>query len=364
MSHEIRTPMNAILGMLELAIQDPALSPHTGEQLRIASESANGLLDLVGDVLDISSIEAGQMTLAPQPCALTPLLQSVAQVFAGMAEQKGLNYRIELATQSLPLVLVDPLRLRQVVFNLLSNAIKFTERGEVSIRATLEGEHEQAPVLRLRISDSGVGIPADKLPLLFTPFYRAHSPYQYAGTGLGLNIARILCQMMGGDIGVSSQIGVGTRLDVSLPLTPVVSALPSPESLIRQEEAEQTPLRILVVDDNHANQTLLRQQLKYLGHEVSVRSNGLEALRAVGSHHFDLVITDCQMPTMDGFELTRRLRARGHELPIWGFTAHALPRERELCLAAGMDECLFKPIGLARLRSVLAGLSRSERREP
>jgi two-component system sensor histidine kinase EvgS len=163
---------------------------------------------------------------------------------------------------------------------------------------------------------------------------------------------------------VSSQIGVGTRLDVSLPLTPVVSGLPSPESLIRQEEAEQTPLRILVVDDNHANQTLLRQQLKYLGHEVSVRSNGLEALRAVGSHHFDLVITDCQMPTMDGFELTRRLRARGHELPIWGFTAHALPRERELCLAAGMDECLFKPIGLARLRSVLAGLSRSERREP
>lgn len=364
MSHEIRTPMNAILGMLELAIQDPALSPHTGEQLRIASESANGLLDLVGDVLDISSIEAGQMTLAPQPCALTPLLQSVAQVFAGMAEQKGLDYRIELATQSLPLVLVDPLRLRQVVFNLLSNAIKFTERGEVSIRATLEGEHEQAPVLRLLISDSGVGIPADKLPLLFTPFYRAHSPYQYAGTGLGLNIARILCQMMGGDIGVSSQLGVGTRLDVSLPLTPVVSALPSPESLIRQEEAEQTPLRILVVDDNHANQTLLRQQLKYLGHEVSVRSNGLEALRAVGSHHFDLVITDCQMPTMDGFELTRRLRARGHELPIWGFTAHALPRERELCLAAGMDECLFKPIGLARLRSVLAGLSRSERREP
>ncbi len=365
MSHEIRTPMNAILGMLELASQDPALARHTGEQLRIASESANGLLDLIGDVLDISSIEAGQLTLAPEPCELAPLLHSVARACKGMAQQKGLGYRVELPP--LPRVLIDPLRLRQIVFNLLGNAIKFTERGEVSLQASLTGSTEQ-PLLHLIIRDSGVGIAPDKLPGLFSPFYRAHDPYQFAGTGLGLNIARMLCQLMGGKIAVSSELGSGTELRIRLPLTPLAAPheplgaasppagpllVPSPRPLA------PTRLRVLVVDDNHANQVLLRQQLKHLGHEVCVRGNGAEALQASQSQPFDLVITDCQMPLMDGFELTRRLRARGHTQPIWGFTAHATARERELCLAAGMDDCLYKPIGLARLRTALASLEQS-----
>ncbi|EPU3916083.1 response regulator [Aeromonas hydrophila] len=370
MSHEIRTPMNAILGMLELASQDPALAPYTGEQLRIASESANGLLDLIGDVLDISSIESGQLTLAPEPCELAPLLQSVARAFAGMAEQKGLNYRVEL--DPLPRVLIDGPRLRQIVFNLLGNAIKFTERGEVSLQASLAGSAEQ-PQLHLLIRDSGVGIAPDKLPGLFNPFYRAHDPYQFAGTGLGLNIARMLCQLMGGKIAVSSELGSGTELRIRLPLTPLAPALecePLPAPLDAESAMVPSPkrppppaasgrLRVLVVDDNHANQVLLRQQLKHLGHEVSVRGNGAEALRAIQNQDFDLIITDCQMPLMDGFELTRRLRARGHTLPIWGFTAHATARERERCLAAGMDECLYKPIGLARLRTALASLEQS-----
>ncbi|MGY1509069.1 response regulator [Aeromonas hydrophila] len=374
MSHEIRTPMNAILGMLELASQDPALAPYTGEQLRIASESANGLLDLIGDVLDISSIESGQLTLAPEPCELTPLLQSVARAFAGMAEQKGLNYRVEL--DPLPRVLIDGPRLRQIVFNLLGNAIKFTERGEVSLQARLAGSAQQ-PQLHLLIRDSGVGIAPDKLPGLFNPFYRAHDPYQFAGTGLGLNIARMLCQLMGGKIAVSSELGSGTELRIRLPLTPLAPApesklecepLPAPldaESAMEPSPKRPSPpaasgrLRVLVVDDNHANQVLLRQQLKHLGHEVSVRGNGAEALRAIQNQDFELIITDCQMPLMDGFELTRRLRARGHTLPIWGFTAHATARERERCLAAGMDECLYKPIGLARLRTALASLEQS-----
>ncbi len=370
MSHEIRTPMNAILGMLELASQDPALAPYTGEQLRIASESANGLLDLIGDVLDISSIESGQLTLAPEPCELAPLLQSVARAFAGMAEQKGLSYRVEL--DPLPRVLIDGPRLRQIVFNLLGNAIKFTERGEVSLQASLAGSAEQ-PQLHLLIRDSGVGIAPDKLPGLFNPFYRAHDPYQFAGTGLGLNIARMLCQLMGGKIAVSSELGAGTELRIRLPLTPLAPALecePLPAPLDAESAMVPSPkrppppaasgrLRVLVVDDNHANQVLLRQQLKHLGHEVSVRGNGAEALRAIQNQDFDLIITDCQMPLMDGFELTRRLRARGHTLPIWGFTAHATARERERCLAAGMDECLYKPIGLARLRTALASLEQS-----
>ncbi|ANT67224.1 response regulator [Aeromonas hydrophila] len=372
MSHEIRTPMNAILGMLELASQDPALAPYTGEQLRIASESANGLLDLIGDVLDISSIESGQLTLAPEPCELAPLLQSVARAFAGMAEQKGLSYRVEL--DPLPRVLIDGPRLRQIVFNLLGNAIKFTERGEVSLQASLAGSAEQ-PQLHLLIRDSGVGIAPDKLPGLFNPFYRAHDPYQFAGTGLGLNIARMLCQLMGGKIAVSSELGAGTELRIRLPLTPLAPApelecepLPAPldaaSAMVPSPKRPSTPaaagrLRVLVVDDNHANQVLLRQQLKHLGHEVSVRGNGAEALRALQNQDFELIITDCQMPLMDGFELTRRLRARGHTLPIWGFTAHATARERERCLAAGMDECLYKPIGLARLRTALASLEQN-----
>ncbi|HHQ4580796.1 TPA: response regulator [Aeromonas hydrophila] len=374
MSHEIRTPMNAILGMLELASQDPALAPYTGEQLRIASESANGLLDLIGDVLDISSIESGQLTLAPEPCELAPLLQSVARAFAGMAEQKGLNYRVEL--DPLPRVLIDGPRLRQIVFNLLGNAIKFTERGEVSLQASLAGSAEQ-PQLHLLIRDSGVGIAPDKLPGLFNPFYRAHDPYQFAGTGLGLNIARMLCQLMGGKIAVSSELGSGTELRIRLPLIPLApepapeparEPLPAPldaeSAMVPSPKRPSSPaaagrLRVLVVDDNHANQVLLRQQLKHLGHEVSVRGNGAEALRAIQNQDFDLIITDCQMPLMDGFELTHRLRARGHTLPIWGFTAHATARERERCLAAGMDECLYKPIGLARLRTALASLEQS-----
>ena len=164
----------------------------------------------------------------------------------------------------------------------------------------------------------------------------------------------------GGEIAVHSQVGEGTRLEIRLPLTLAqhppapITAIPAPQP----HHAQPLPhrLHILVVDDNHANQILLRQQLKHLGHDVSVRSNGLEALRALASHPFDLVITDCQMPVMDGFELTRNLRALGHDLPVWGFTAHAQPRERELCLAAGMNDCLFKPIGLARLRAALATL--------
>ncbi|WP_323884353.1 response regulator [Aeromonas hydrophila] len=370
MSHEIRTPMNAILGMLELASQDPALAPYTGEQLRIASESANGLLDLIGDVLDISSIESGQLTLAPEPCELAPLLHSVARAFAGMAEQKGLSYRVEL--DPLPRVLIDGPRLRQIVFNLLGNAIKFTEQGEVSLQASLAGSAEQ-PQLHLLIRDSGVGIAPDKLPGLFNPFYRAHDPYQFAGTGLGLNIARMLCQLMGGKIAVSSELGSGTELRIRLPLTPLApepacEPLPAPldatSAMVPSPKRPSTPaasgrLRVLVVDDNHANQVLLRQQLKHLGHEVSVRGNGAEALRAIQNQDFDLIITDCQMPLMDGFELTRRLRARGHTLPIWGFTAHATARERERCLAAGMDECLYKPIGLARLRTALASLEQT-----
>ncbi|MGY4000819.1 response regulator [Aeromonas sanarellii] len=357
MSHEIRTPMNAILGMLELATEDPALSRHSGEWLRIAADSAHGLLDLLGDSLDIASIEAGQMTLTPVPCALTPLLVSVTRVFRGMAEQKGLAYDVRLPDSPLPQVLIDPLRLRQILFNLIGNAIKFTEQGRVSITATLNDGAHQPPVLHLTITDTGVGIAADKLPQLFTPFYRAHGQGHFPGSGLGLNIARILCQMMGGEIGVHSRVGEGTRLEIRLPLTLAEHApLPASALVPALPQAPPTRLRILVVDDNHANQTLLRQQLKHLGHDVSVRSNGLEALRAVASHSFDLVITDCQMPVMDGFELTRNLRARGHELPVWGFTAHAQPRERELCLAAGMNDCLFKPIGLARLRAALAGL--------
>ncbi len=197
MSHEIRTPMNAILGMLELATEDPALSRHSGELLRIAADSANGLLDLLGDSLDIASIEAGQMTLTPTPCDLAPLLSSVTRVFAGMAEQKGLIYEVRLPDTPMPRVLIDPLRLRQILFNLIGNAIKFTEQGRVAITATLTGG-EQPPVLHLTITDTGAGIPADKLPRLFTSFYRAHGQGQFPGSGLGLNIARILCQMMGG----------------------------------------------------------------------------------------------------------------------------------------------------------------------
>ncbi|MFD2645399.1 transporter substrate-binding domain-containing protein [Pseudomonas japonica] len=358
MSHEIRTPMNAVIGLLELALKDAAQGRVDQPSLQVAFDSASGLLELIGDVLDIARIESGHMALAPQPTDLHALIRGTAQVFESSARLKGLALRLELPAPTRPLA-VDPLRLRQVLANLLSNALKFTELGEVRVSLRLEAEGDGAR-LELSVDDSGIGISAADQARLFSPFVQAGQQTPRQGTGLGLVISRTLCELMGGALRLRSEPGHGTRATVSLHL-PWAGSLPATPPDAAETPANTASLKILVVDDYPANLMLLDKQLVLLGHRVSQAGDGAAALQLWRDGDFDVLITDCNMPGMDGHELTRAVRTEEtgerRRCLILGLTANAQAEERERCLASGMDDCLFKPIGLGALRSHLGGLA-------
>ncbi|WP_028633924.1 transporter substrate-binding domain-containing protein [Pseudomonas parafulva] len=357
MSHEIRTPMNAVIGLLELALEDSRDGRCDTQTLQTAHDSALGLLALIGDILDISRIESGHISLQPVPTDLVELVQATLRVFEGNARAEGLH--LHGALPALPVwVSADPLRLKQVLSNLLSNAIKFTERGEVQASLVLAGSAPEGQVqVELCVRDSGIGIsPADQARL-FNAFVQADGPRARQGAGLGLVISRALAELMGGTLALHSVEGVGTKVQVSLAL-PACAAPTASEPTHSALESSGAPLDILVADDYPANLLLLERQLRTLGHRVSLAQNGEAALERWQAAHFDLVITDCSMPVMDGHELTRRIRAMEHErgLPpcrIVGVTANAQAEERARCLASGMDDCLFKPIGLRTLKAHL-----------
>ncbi|WP_425930532.1 transporter substrate-binding domain-containing protein [Pseudomonas sp. NyZ201] len=356
MSHEIRTPMNAVIGLLELALKDAGQGRIDQPSLQVAFDSASALLELIGDVLDIARIESGHMTLAPEPTDLCALVRATARVFESSARLKGLELRLDLPPATRPLA-VDPLRLRQVLANLISNALKFTERGEVRVGLELEPQANEARV-RLVVEDSGIGISAADQARLFSPFVQAGGQPAGQGSGLGLVISRTLCELMGGALRLSSEPGHGTRAEVSL-LLPLASerAVAAPKTT--QSPASTLSLNILVVDDYPANLMLLGKQLDVLGHRVSQADNGAQALQMWREGNFDVLITDCNMPGMDGHQLARAVRTEespGQRCLILGLTANAQAEERDRCLASGMDDCLFKPIGLGALRSHLSGL--------
>jgi len=361
MSHEIRTPMNAVIGMLELAMKKADQGVMDRVAIEVASGAAQGLLELIGDILDIARIESGRLSLTPQRANLAELVESVVRVFEGLARQKQLRLVLELDAGTNQAVLIDPLRFKQVVSNLLSNAIKFTERGEVRLRVEAEaGRDDERLALRLRVEDSGCGISAEDLQRLFSPFTQASNQPHSArgGSGLGLVISRTLCEMMGGRLTMTSTLGQGTQVEVRLEL-PILQPLDQP--LIPEAGPVVAPraLNILVIDDYPANRLLLTQQLNYLGHRVTDAEDGAQGLRAWRDQAFDVVITDCNMPIMNGYELARAIReeerAQGLEPGlILGFTANAQPEEIERCRLAGMDDCLFKPISLKDLNGRLA----------
>ncbi|WEK28655.1 MAG: transporter substrate-binding domain-containing protein [Candidatus Pseudomonas phytovorans] len=357
MSHEIRTPMNAVIGLLELALEDSREGRCDAQTLQTAHDSAIGLLELIGDILDISRIESGHITLQPVPTNLVELVRATVRVFEGNARAKGLHLHADLPDEPV-WVLADPLRLKQILSNLISNAIKFTDRGEVqaSLLMPSADEHSSLPI-ELSVRDTGIGIsPADQARL-FNAFVQADGPRTRQGAGLGLVISRTFAELMGGSLSLQSVEGVGTKVLVSLHLP----ACPAPEPARQHTpvaESSSGPLKILVVDDYPANLLLLERQLHTLGHHVTLADNGQVALERWQAARFDLVITDCSMPVMDGHELTRRIRSLETErsLPacqILGVTANAQAEERERCLASGMDDCLFKPIGLRTLKAHL-----------
>ena len=359
MSHEIRTPMNAVIGLLELAVKDAELGRADRASLQVAYESANGLLELIGDILDIARIESGHMTLTPQPTDLNALISATVRVFEGNARLKGLKLVTDLQPAQC-LVSVDSLRFKQVLSNLLSNALKFTEQGSVKVSLRLHDSQQGQLQVVLAIEDSGIGISPEDQLRLFQQFSQVGAQTARQGTGLGLVISRSLCELMGGKMQLRSTTGQGTCVEVALTL-PVAEATPHADVLPETPGHSMAAQSILVVDDYPANLMLLERQLSVLGHRVSQASDGRQALALWQQGDFDTVITDCHMPGMDGHQLARQIRTQERRLQrpaclILGLTANAQVQERERCLASGMNACLFKPIGLAELRSHLRSM--------
>ena len=359
MSHEIRTPMNAVIGMIELALKNAEQGRADRDALEVASVASRGMLELIGDILDIARIEAGHLSLALEPANLQELLASVARVFEGLARAKGLALQVELDPLIDRVVLVDPLRFKQVVSNLLSNAIKFTANGQVTLgaKAGLEGERLR---LQLWVQDTGIGISVQDQQRLFSLFIQGSNNEQSArsGSGLGLVISRNLCEMMGGQLHLNSVLGQGTRVDVTLALV-MTNVVPAQAAPMENLPPPNRALSILVVDDYPANRLLLARQLSFLGHRIITAEDGVQGLEQWRSGQFDCVITDCNMPYKNGYQLAQDIRAQERERGLspcllLGFTANAQPEETERCRQAGMDGCLFKPTGLDDLRSALA----------
>jgi two-component system sensor histidine kinase EvgS len=364
MSHEIRTPMNAVIGMLELTLKRIEHNHPDRSAIDVAYHSAKDLLELIGDILDIARIESGHLSLSPERVNLEEIVASVVRIFDGLARQKALELLLEFDSVDPTIdVLLDPLRFKQVLSNLVSNAIKFTEQGQVRIVVRLQPGPEADQVdMMLQVEDSGIGISEEDQQRLFAPFAQADATGQSGrgGAGLGLVISRSLCEIMGGNLQLSSQPGKGTQVKMSLRL-PTLPREPQLEKTETPLDTAATPLHVLVVDDHAANRLLMCQQLEFLGHRFRVAADGQAGFEAWKTDTFDLVIADCNMPVMNGYELARAIRRHEQQLQlppctVLGFTANAQPEEVQRCKQAGMDDCLFKPLTLTALSQWVQGL--------
>jgi CheY-like chemotaxis protein len=321
--------------------------------------SAKSLLTVVNDILDFSKLEAGKYELSPQRCSLKGVIGQTVGLFEPRATEKGLRLRVVIDDSVPSAVLLDTDRLRQVLSNLLSNAIKFTDNGEVRVFAGMRnGEHTNAPVLGVRVEDTGVGIGLEARGKLFQAFSQVDgsTTRHHEGTGLGLVICRRLVELMGGSIDYDERPGGGSVFFFHLPIV-ACSEEPPVESTAPEVQRFESSLPVLVVDDNEINQMVCLEMLEELGLEVYVVSDGPEALDAVLGTQFALVLMDCQMPGMDGYQTTQAIRERetaGERLPIIACTAHALEEERRRVLDAGMDAFLAKPIEPLALRRELS----------
>jgi len=365
MSHEIRTPMNGVLGALDL-LRRSALDGPQRRLVKTALSSGETLLAIINDVLDHAKIEAGKLTLKPAVTSLHALAASVTALLRASAQARGLALELEIGPQAPDHVVVDALRLKQVLLNLAGNAIKFTPAGCVSLRLTAQAAPEGLLGVRFEVNDSGIGIEPQRLPHLFEPFYQVDGSSQRrrGGTGLGLAISRHIVEAMGGRIAVRSTPGQGSTFCVELTLPPPAAADGPPEvpdSAVGSLDEAAEPLRgtVLVVEDNEVNRMLAREMLVSLGLEVVEAVDGRQALAVLGACKVDLVLMDCQMPELDGYATTQALRERESQrgekrLPVVALTADAFDSDAERARAAGMDAHLAKPYTRSALRATVA----------
>ena len=360
MSHELRTPMNAILGMIDVALPK-ATDAIVQDCLQTAKGSADLLLMLLNDLLDSAKIESGKLELESAPFSLRRMLDQITRVLAVRASEKGLCFYCRLPEDTPDAVVGDRMRLQQVLLNLASNAIKFTERGDVEISLRALSDNGDA-CLEFAVRDTGIGIPPSGIERLFQPFGQADASMsrRFGGTGLGLSISKSLVEIMGGRIWVESELGTGSTFyfTVRLPLTKELPAhfeapLPLPTAVCGK-------LRVLLVEDNPANQKLATYILRHRGHVVEVATDGQEALCLTEQNRYDVILMDVQMPGMNGLEATAAFRKRekgGSRVPIIAMTAHAMKGDRERCLAAGMDGYLSKPVNAREMIGLVEALA-------
>ncbi|RYF15694.1 MAG: response regulator [Comamonadaceae bacterium] len=347
MSHEIRTPLNGVIGLTQL-LAGANLPPMESDSVLMIDSCAKSLLSLVDNILDLSKIEAGRLTLDMVPTDLVQLVQEVSDVFSVRAAEKGIRFDLRHERHVPRWISADPGRLRQVLLNLLGNALKFTSEGGFSLHVFTR-DTEAGAELCFEVFDTGIGISPEDQARLFTRFTQvdASSRRRHSGTGLGLAISRQLSQLMGGDVTLVSRAGHGSTFTVRIPLQ--LAAAPRAETAAALQVVK-TDARVLLVEDNEVNQLVAQRMLAKLGYtNVTPALTGREAVDACSRAPFDLVLMDCQMPVMDGWEATEQLRAMGVKAPILAFTASATSGDRDRCIAAGMNDYLTKPVELAIL---------------